>query len=50
LKENNEYSPGCSVKVDEELNEITITKTHKELFCRRCEVYDCAIHGILDVA
>ncbi len=38
-----------SVKSEEEMNEMAIIKTHKDLFCRRCEVYDCGIHGILDV-
>lgn len=45
-----ESRPGCSVNNHEEMNEHTIIKTHKELFCRRCEVYDCGVHGILDVS
>jgi len=46
----NFIQPGCSAKVEEGLNEFSIIKTHKELFCRRCEVYDCGVHGILGIS
>lgn len=41
--------PGCSAKEEEGVSEHTIIKTAKELYCRRCEIYDCGVHGILGV-
>ena len=35
--------------MDEPVNQYMAVNTHKELYCRRCGIYDCQIHGILSV-
>jgi hypothetical protein len=33
-----------SVALNEQINEVTISKTLKMLFCPICDIYDCGIH------
>ena len=49
LNTRNFKRKGCSVRIEEPMDHHSIIKTHKELFCRRCEIYDCQTHGIMEV-